>query len=145
MRAEHIIREYVQPGDLILTKTPSKIFKTLRELGRTDYDHVLAVIDQDRSLHVSYPFAKLVPTSQFVQKKKCSFILRPKFSPNARGIDKAAQFTDMLKQSLVGKAYDYPRVIKFCVASQLSFLVPSSQMNEQHIQEFCKSVICMEN
>ena len=66
MHAEHLIKEFVRPGDLIMTRTPSKIFGTLRELGGTDYDHLIAVIDKDRSLHVSYPFAKLAPTSLFV-------------------------------------------------------------------------------
>ena len=48
-------------------------------MGETQYDHVIAVIDYDRCLHVSYPNAKLVPTRIFIQKEKKPLIIRPIF------------------------------------------------------------------
>ena len=59
---KQVLKRSVRPGDLILTKTPSAVFALLREIGSTEYDHLLAVIDEERSLHISYPRAKLVPT-----------------------------------------------------------------------------------
>lgn len=58
--------EHVMPGDLIFTKTPTQAFGLFRDVNHTTFDHVVAVIDKDRCLHISYPYAKLVPTIIFL-------------------------------------------------------------------------------
>lgn len=132
LQSTHIIKEFVRPGDLILTRTPSAVFGILRDIGQTDYDHVLAVIDKERSLHISYPHAQLVPTTQFVQRKKQPVILRPKFSvaPGSSESQRASQFTTMLKHSLVGKPYDYARVLQYVMASRLAHFAPTLYLNK---------------
>ena len=64
--AQNIVDTQIKPGDLILTQTPSPVFGIFRDVGSTKYDHLVAVIDKDRSLHISYPRAKLVPTILFI-------------------------------------------------------------------------------
>lgn len=134
MQAECLIQQHVRPGDLILTRTPSAVFGILREIGASEYDHLLAVVDGERSLHIAYPHAKLVPTTQFVLRKKMPVILRPKFS-RSPGVDKVSQFTTMLKHSLVGKPYDYTGILQFFMATRLSFLAPNSSLNKYLIQQ----------
>ena len=110
-----------------MIRTPSAVFGILRDIGISEYDHLLAVIDHERSLHISYPYAKLVPTSQFVQPHKKPLILRPLFTYK-EGVDRVSQFTKMLKHSLVGKPYDYSRVLQFFMATRLNLIAPSSNL-----------------
>ena len=74
--AQTLVDSLIQPGDLILTQTPSPLFGMARDFNETKYDHLVAVIDKERCLHISYPRAKLVPTILFVQQKKRPLILR---------------------------------------------------------------------
>jgi len=74
--ATAIVQSRLQPGDLILTQTPAPLFGLFRDLGSSKYDHLVAVIDSERSLHISYPRAQLVPTILFVQRKKHPLVLR---------------------------------------------------------------------
>ena len=70
----------MQPGDLILTRTPSVIYAFFRGLGYSDYDHIAVVLDERYSLHISYPRSKKVPTSIFTHLKREPLVLRPKFA-----------------------------------------------------------------
>ena len=75
----------------------------------------MAVIDKERSLHISYPHAKLVPTILFMQAKKRPLILRCAISDKQK-----EQLIHNLKHDVVGKSYDYKRVIHYFVFSKLS-------------------------
>lgn len=110
-----MIEDYVEPGDIILTQTPSDMFGIFRDVGHTQYDHLVAVIDKERSLHISYPYAKLVPTILFIQQKKRPLILKSKMSSSQK-----ERFIYGLKHNLVGKAYDYKRIMHFFVFQKLS-------------------------
>ena len=61
-----IVEQDLQAGDIILNLTPAPIFDLFRDMSQTKYDHIVAVVDEKRSLHISYPYAKLVPTILFV-------------------------------------------------------------------------------
>jgi len=71
--------EMLQPGDLILTKTPSCIYQMFRNLGCSEYDHISVVLDEYYSLHISYPRAKKVPTTLFTHIKREPMVIRPEF------------------------------------------------------------------
>ena len=60
----------VKPGDIILLRTPASLYDTARWLLSTPYDHAVIVVDEERSLHISYPRAKLVPTYLFTHIKR---------------------------------------------------------------------------
>jgi hypothetical protein len=64
--AQRLVDQMVEPGDLILTQTPSPLFGMMRDFSDSHYDHLVAVIDEERCLHISYPRAILVPTILFV-------------------------------------------------------------------------------
>lgn len=110
-----LIETHIEPGDIILTQTPSAMFGIFRDVGHTQYDHLVAVIDKERSLHISYPYAKLVPTILFMQQKKRPLLLKSKMTKSQK-----ERFIHGLKHNLVGKAYDYKRVIHFFIFQKLS-------------------------
>ena len=56
----------VEPGDIILIKTPSLIYSGMRNFFHVEYDHALVVVDKERCLHISYPRAKLVPVWNYL-------------------------------------------------------------------------------
>ena len=58
------MREHdIRPGDIVFVKTPNVFFEAMRRLYGTEYDHVILIVDEKSCLHISYPKAKLVPTS----------------------------------------------------------------------------------
>jgi len=59
-------KQFVRPGDLILIKTPSTFYGLMRRLFESKYDHTVVVVDEERSLHITYPRARLVPTYIFM-------------------------------------------------------------------------------
>ena len=108
-RAQHLVKSMVKPGDIILTQTPSAVFGIFREMGSSHFDHMVAVIDEERCLHISYPYARLVPTILFMDKKKRPLILRSSSMSDAQ----RHAFIEQLKHRLVGKPYDYKRALHF--------------------------------
>ena len=114
--AQTLVDSLIQPGDLILTQTPSPLFGMARDFNETKYDHLVAVIDKERCLHISYPRAKLVPTILFVQQKKRPLILR------CRGMTSEQRdlFIEKLKHNIVGKPYDYTRVLHYILYSKMN-------------------------
>jgi hypothetical protein len=127
------VDQYIEPGDLILTQTPSAMFGIFRDMGHTQYDHVVAVIDKERSLHISYPYAKLVPTILFVQDKKRPLVLKNKMEKLQKD-----NFIQSIKHNLVGKSYDYKRVIHFFIFSKLAEV---SNINYRYVDRDDK-VVC---
>jgi len=99
------------PGDFILTQTPTQIFSLFRDMGQTKYDHLVIVIDEQRSLHISYPLAKLVPTTMFLDPSKRPLVLR---CSQMSLIDKM-QMVEEMKHTIVGRPYDYKRVLHFFI------------------------------
>lgn len=97
----------MRPGDLILTQTPSQLFGYFRTKYVTTYDHVVAVIDSERSLHISYPIAKVVPTILFLQKKKHPLILRCNFETE----ESRLKYIESVKHKFVGRKYDFKRIV----------------------------------
>ena len=114
--AQRIVDTRIEPGDLILTQTPSPLFGMARDFGESQYDHLVAVIDKERCLHISYPRAQLVPTILFAQQRKRPLILR------CRGItdEERDLFIEKLKHNIVGKPYDYTRVLHYILYSKLN-------------------------
>ena len=56
----------VEPGDLVLVKTPNMFYDAMRKLYATEHDHMIVMVDEDRCLHITYPKAKLVPILPFL-------------------------------------------------------------------------------
>ena len=100
----------VEPGDIILIKTPSVIYSGMRNFFHIEYDHALVVVDKERCLHISYPRAKLVPVWSYLQISKEPIIIKP----TAKAMDEEARqkFIYELKHEFVGKPYDSMRLFR---------------------------------
>lgn len=97
----------MQPGDLILVKTPNKMYELVRRIFDSPYDHLVVVVDDSRSLHISFPITKLVPTYLFTHEPREPLIVRPALSDLDR-----EKFLFDLKHDTVGKRYDTGRIMK---------------------------------
>ncbi|CDW74132.1 leucine rich repeat family protein [Stylonychia lemnae] len=103
------------PGDLILIRTPSSIYEAFRRLGESYYDHIAVVLDDQLSLHISYPRTKVVPTILFTHKKKQPLIIRP----NYKSDQQREQFLQTIQKMSMGKQYDYYRIIQVLISQSL--------------------------
>ena len=106
----------LQPGDLILTKTPSCIYQMFRNLGGpSDYDHISVVLDETYSLHISYPRAKKVPTTLFTHIKREPMVIRPLFQTP----EHKETFIKALQYEALGRQYDMNRVVHMLFSIQV--------------------------
>ena len=75
------VAKLLQPGDIILVKTPSQVYlQMFRMLGFKGYDHTVLVVDDSRTLHIGWPRAKLVPTILFTTPSKQGLLIRPRWT-----------------------------------------------------------------
>lgn len=115
----------MEPGDLILTQTPTPLYGVFRDVGQTSYDHIVAVVDEERSLHVSFPLSKLVPTTLFIRREKVPLVLKCK----AMTTEDKHRMIEHIKHTLVAKSYDYKRITHFFFATKLSQFGTSPLLN----------------
>jgi hypothetical protein len=76
---------------------------------------MVAVIDESRSLHISYPMAKIVPTSLFIRKNNNPIVLRYNFESDQKRLD----FVTYLQQNCNKKQYDFGRIIHYLIYSKI--------------------------
>ena len=110
-----ISKQFCKPGDLILVKTPSSFYNTMRKLFQSDYDHTVLVVDEERCLHISYPTAKLVPTYLFTHIIREPLVIRLNVFSSSKIEDQTKRelFLLNIKHSSIGKKYDSARVFAF--------------------------------
>ena len=97
----------LQPGDIILVKTPTFFHNKIRMVASASYDHWVVVLDASMTtLQVSFPMAKLTKVWPFVNPLREPLVIRPKMSD--------AQRDNFIAKwlSIVGKKYDYRRLFK---------------------------------
>lgn len=71
----------LQPGDIILVKTPTFFNSKLRIIANAPYDHCVVVMDSSMTcLEISYPEAKLVEVWAFVNPNRKPLIIRPQMN-----------------------------------------------------------------
>ncbi len=71
------IEHKVQPGDLLLIRTPGRIYSLGRKLTRNAYDHVAVVINEGKTLNIVPPRAVVVPVELMSHARRAPLILRP--------------------------------------------------------------------
>lgn len=92
---------HIQPGDLILVKTPGIGFAIARRLVRSDYDHVAVVMHNDNTLNIVMPRAVMLPLSVVSKPQNAPLVLRL----NWHTIEQREQFIAEM-QRYAGVAYD---------------------------------------
>lgn len=108
-------KQFVRPGDLILIKTPGPFYGVMRKLFGSAYDHTVVVVDEERSLHIAYPKAKLVPTFIFMHILREPLVLRLNIFQTKRTEDQVKKelFLFSIKHAAIGKRYDAAKVFYF--------------------------------
>ena len=108
-------KQFVWPGDLILVKTPGAFYGLMRKIFASKYDHTVVVVDDERSLHITYPKAKLVPTYIFLHILREPLVIRLNTFSRKRNEDivKKELFLFNVKHQAIGKQYDAAKVFYF--------------------------------
>lgn len=114
-QAMAMAKQFVRPGDLILIKTPSTFYGLMRRLFESKYDHTVVVVDEERSLHITYPRARLVPTYLFMHILREPLVIRLNLfhSKQTQDLVKKELFLFNLKHAAIGKSYDASKVFYF--------------------------------
>ena len=97
----------VQPGDLILVRTPGSVYALFRRVSGHVYDHLAVVMEGGQVLHVGPPTIRLLPVALLLQPSRHPVVYRPQLS--------AAQRAELIAslQALIGSQYDAVKVFRF--------------------------------
>lgn len=107
----------LEPGDIMLVKTPSMFYSGLRKVFKNEYDHALVIVDKERCLHITYPRAKLVPVVAYMHITREAMVIKPTEKAMTSGLRQ--QFIYDIKHASVGKGYDSLKVFQFMRRSML--------------------------
>ena len=110
----------LQPGDIILLRSPGFLYDTFRFLTNSPHDHAVVAVTASRVLHFAPPHAREIPTRKAVQDKYEPRVLRPVID-DERAL--ASFVKDMRKLARNQTAYDYGRL-----ASMVSRLSVDAQL-----------------
>lgn len=78
------LKERIQPGDLVLTKTTNGVYGVARKLMGSEYDHVSVFLDKKSVLHISPPKVRIIPSNIFLMSRMSPLIVRPNISDAER-------------------------------------------------------------
>ena len=96
----------LRPCDLVLVRTPGRLYSLMRRASHQPFDHLAVVMADGRVLHVGPPRIRLLPAELFLQPWRQPQVLRPTLSDA-----EAAAFLSSLS-SLIGQPYDTTRVLQ---------------------------------
>ncbi|HSD88863.1 MAG TPA: hypothetical protein VLB44_15150 [Kofleriaceae bacterium] len=97
----------LEPGDLVLVKSPGLVFRLGRTIGGNPYDHVGVVVSNGQTINIDKPSARLLPVERLVRARLRPLVLRPVWeSPEARD-----RFVAWI-ESLSGREYDVRRTLR---------------------------------
>jgi hypothetical protein len=74
----------VQPGDLLLVKTPGLLYSVGRRLTRNIYDHIAVVMEDGDTLNIVQPRAVVLPVRFFSRAERRPLVLRPQWTDPAQ-------------------------------------------------------------
>ena len=94
----------LKPGDIVLIRTPGRIYKMFREATKQPYDHAVCVVNEGMCVHVSSPVVKKLKFEKFLLPRRQPMIVRVKMTDEER-----ADVVRNLEQ-LVGREYDLTAV-----------------------------------
>ena len=69
----------LQPGDLLIVKTPGIFYRIGRKLTKNSYDHIAVVLYNNETLNIVLPKAVIRPTIIFTKPNRIPLIMRPKW------------------------------------------------------------------
>jgi hypothetical protein len=98
--------EALQPGDIVLVRTPGNFYRLIRNTTLSDYDHLAVVMTSTEFLHIGPPTVRLLPTSIIMAEQRCAVAFRPEMTD--------AERKELLAtlHCAVGQAYDTGRTYR---------------------------------
>jgi len=99
--------QLLQPGDLIIVRTPGTFYRFFRGLAGHKFDHLAIVMENGMFLHVGPPTIRLLPVELLLQENRQPRVFRPKLT------DAQRQKLLTSLSTLVGHPYDTIRVYSF--------------------------------
>ena len=115
---KNLAMKTVQPGDIILVKTPTFMHTKIREFSNSVYDHCIVILSKSEHenskepgkyslncLQISYPKVKQCEAWPFMISCRQPMIIRPKISQ-----ENMKQFIAKSKK-LVGKRYNFRQLM----------------------------------
>jgi len=100
------LKKLVEPGDIVITRTPGPLHASIRKIYNMIYDHLAIIIDSESILHIAPPKVRLLSSNVLLMKKRHPLILRM----NIPKEEKTLLISELLK--CVGDDYNYIRVMK---------------------------------
>jgi hypothetical protein len=104
----------LQPGDLIVVRTPGTFYRVFRSAANHKVDHLAIVVEKGMFLHVGPPTIRLLPVELLLTPNRRPLVFRPKLTQ-----DELDSLLRSLK-TLVGQQYDTVRVYSFVARLALS-------------------------
>lgn len=93
-----------EPGDLILVRSPGRIFALGRRLAGNAYDHVAIVVEGGETVNIDKPRVRCLPVERLLRASLAPLVLRPGWQhPDERRAFLA------WTRSLLGRPYDRRR------------------------------------
>ena len=75
----------LEPGDIVLLRTPGVVYQSFRQVSNYSYDHVVVALSRpDHCLHISPPKARRVRTNQLLIEERDPLVLRPQIAEKER-------------------------------------------------------------
>ena len=97
----------IKAGDLILTRTSSRLYNILRALTSESFDHIAVVLNDKLVLHIGPGRIRTLSLIRLLEPKRSPIVLRPILSAEEKD-----QF--LLKcKSMIGGSYDLVRIFDF--------------------------------
>jgi len=95
----------LEPGDIVLLRTPGAVYQAFRQFSASEYDHVVVALSRpDQCLHISPPTARRVRTRQLLVDERQPRVLRPRISDEEK-----KRFVQKC-ESLLGSEYSLYRL-----------------------------------
>jgi len=91
---KNAIIKKVQPGDLLIVKTPGLLYSFGRRLTRNTHDHIAVVLNNYKTLNIVVPKTIIRPIFIFIRPKKEPILLRPQW----KNLDQRNKFISEIKK-----------------------------------------------
>ncbi len=96
----------VQPGDLILVRTPGWVFRVGRRLCGNTYDHIAVVVQNGQTVNIDKPMSRTLPMEKLLRPHLSPLVLRPAWAHTGE----QENFVDWISQA-VDSTYDTRRTL----------------------------------
>ena len=97
----------IKPGDLVLTRTASRLYNILRAFTSEPYDHIAVVLNDKLVLHIGPGRVRTLSLVRLLEPKRSPLVLRPVLTTEEK-----SEFLERC-WSMIGEKYDLVRIFDF--------------------------------